>query len=128
MSFLGLSLYTQGADNGCPMRLNPPVVKNDSLEPAQIRTNIDFKTAINFYQRFLIKAPELCEFHSLAELYFAGLCEGDPHVIRYVIHPYRFWIGRRRYIPDIHVVRDDRRRQVFEIRENKAFDEGQKML
>jgi hypothetical protein len=93
-----------------------------SLTPCQRKTDRGFRVATDFRVAQMLKHPNPCEFHSIAEYYHALLLEGDPLVTRYVPQPFLLMIGKRRYVPDCYVVRDGRV-DVVELRPEAKFDE-----
>lgn len=102
-----------------PLPFDPELarlVKADSLEPHQQKTQPGFKTACDFRQQCMIKHPFLSDFHSRAEHLYAGLRESEVPVSCYVPQPFRVRIRRRLYTPDCYVVSDSQPRLVVELK------------
>lgn len=97
-------------------------IKGNSLVPCSVKTRLGLKRSIDFYQQRMLKCPQVCEFHSLAELYHAALLEGDTGVEYYVPQPFHLLIQGKAYIPDIYVVRNSKR-IVAELKPRAEFSE-----
>lgn len=97
--------------------------RGGNLRPQQQHSNLRIKRSSDFRSQRMIKCAEICHFHSLAEYYFSALLEGDPQVQIYVPQPFRLYIDRKSYIPDIYYVRDS---QAFvgELKARGVFDES----
>lgn len=92
------------------------------LQPRQQPTPLSLKRSTNYFAQRMIKCSERCRFHSLAELYYAALLEGNPLVEYFCPQPFLFYVNGERYIPDVYVVKNGRR-LVIEIRSKKRFSE-----
>jgi len=103
------------------------LVKADTLEPHQQKTQANFKTATDYYQRVMIKHPYLSDFHCRPELLHACLLEGEKKVTSYVPQPFRLWIGKTRYTPDCYVVEDFGPRRVLELKPRAEFPDDKKI-
>lgn len=103
------------------VRNGGPIVRADTLEPAQRPTPPAFRNQCDFWQQRLLKHPRRSEFHSRAEYLHAGLLEGDNDVISFVPQPFVLQVGRRRYTPDCFVV-SRRGRRVVEIKPRGQLD------
>jgi hypothetical protein len=92
------------------------------LYPQQQKSSIKISRSTDYRSQRMIKCPEICHFHSLAEYYFAALLEGDRLVDTYVPQPFRLRLGRKPYIPDIYYVREQQS-YVGELKPRGEFDE-----
>lgn len=99
-----------------------PNISANDLIPRQQKTSINFEIACDFHQRVMIKHPRLSNFHSNAELLYAGLLEGNHDVISYTPQPFTLYIGRKRYTPDCYVVNNNGPISVKEIKPFDDFD------
>lgn len=106
----------QSSDELYPLRS----IKADSLIPQQRETPMGFRTACDFRQQFMIKAPFLCQYHSYAESLYAALLESDPRVASYTPQPFLLTIGRGRYTPDFFVTRHNKPARVIELKAAKS--------
>lgn len=93
------------------------VVKTDGgiLRPRQQTTPIKLKRGIDYSSQRMLKCPERCHFHSLAELYNAALLEGDPGTEYFCPQPFLMYVNGKRYIPDMYALTNGQR-YVQEIR------------
>lgn len=98
-------------------------VRCDSLIPCQQPTRLGLKKACSLHTQVMIKHPHLSFFHSYAELLYAGLLEGDPTVISYTPQPYKLWLKRKPYIPDVYIARSDSLPTVVELKPRGEMDE-----
>ncbi|PLY16379.1 MAG: hypothetical protein C0631_04020 [Sedimenticola sp.] len=103
-------------------------VKADCLEPHQQPTDRRFKTACDFYQRYMLKHPYLSDFHCYTELLHAALLEGDPTVISFCPQPFQLWIRKKRYTPDCYIQSEAQPRRVVELRPDGKMAEDQALL
>jgi hypothetical protein len=99
-----------------------PRDKATVLRPQQQNSSLRIRRCADFRSQRMLKYPEICHFHSLAEFYHAALLEGDAAVDAYVPQPFRLRLGRTSYIPDIYYVRDGQR-YVAELKPRAEFDE-----
>jgi hypothetical protein len=111
--------------------MNPPMtnirVADGNLRPEQQPTPISLRRSTNYVVQRLLKHPECCRFHSLAELYFAALLEAQVDVTYFCPQPYEMWIKGNRYIPDIYFVKKGMA-HVVEIRASGKFSEEKRQL
>jgi hypothetical protein len=96
------------------------------LTPRQHPTPLKIKRSTNYVAQRMLKCPERCRFHSLAELYYAALCEGDREIGYFCPQPFMFYIHGVRYIPDVYVEISGKRK-VVEIRSKGKFSERKKL-
>lgn len=98
-------------------------VRCPALEaPRQHPTRRGFKTKIDCYMSRLVKFPEeVALAHCPYEAWFWGVLEGDPDVRYMVPQPYRFYIGTKRYTPDLYFERNGRR-FIVEVKSEKDFE------
>jgi hypothetical protein len=103
-----------------------PRVKADSLLPQQHQTRRKFAVGCDFYVQRFVKYPDLAMFHSLAELLFAALLEGDPDVRGFVPQPFSLHVGGKRYTPDFFVQRGATQ-EVVELKAKVSLPEPMEM-
>lgn len=96
--------------------------KEAVLRPQQQKSRLKIRRSTDFRSQRMLKCPEICYFHSLAEYYHAALLEGDVSVETFVPQPFRLRLGRTTYTPDIYYVRDGQR-YVGELKPSAEFDE-----
>lgn len=99
-------------------------VKCSALEePCQRITNRGFKTKVDCYITRLIKFPnENAVAHSVYEYLLWGILEGDDTVRYMVPQSHLFYIGNRRYTPDLYFEREGRR-YIVEVKSEEGFKE-----
>ena len=97
-------------------------VKARDLIPKQQPTSIGFKRHTDCHERMMVKFPDMAIFHSIYELYYAALLEGNPLISAYVPQPYLLQIGRKRYKPDFFLI-DKGKKQVVELKPKGIFDD-----
>ena len=101
---------------GCKIKCNAQI-------PEQQKTSIGFMRSTDCYQQRFLKFPLLGVFHSYSELLHAALLEANTNVSSFVPQPFKFLIGRRRYIPDCFYLASGKR-IVVEIKpQGKLSDE-----
>ena len=94
-----------------------------SLIPHQHRASRGFRRSCDLRCFRGLKFPGIGEYHSHAEYLHACLIEGEPAVTAYVPQPFLLGIGRRRYTPDVYVVRAGER-WVYELKPRGEFEPG----
>lgn len=93
------------------------------LQPRQQPSRLAIQRSSDFRAQRMLKCPEICHFHTLAEFFHAALLEGDPAVELYVPQPFRLRFGRSTYFPDIYYVRAGEP-VVAELKPDGEFDEA----
>jgi len=111
--------------------MHPPIanirVTDGNLRPKQQPTPISLRRSTNYLVQRLLKHPERCRFHSLAELYFSALLEAQVDVTYFCPQPYEMWIQGKRYIPDFYFVKQGIG-HVVEIRAGGKFSKEKRQL
>ena len=102
-------------------------VSAQTLEPRQQPTSLRIKISRDFRQQHMLKHPFRSDFHTLAAHLYAGLLEGDPHVISYIPRPFHLRIGRKHRTPDGYVVADNAPRRVYTITRGGTLDEAERL-
>lgn len=76
--------------------------------PVQQRTSLKLTKSTDYYEQRCVKYPDRACFHCYAEFIHALLLEADPTVSSFVPQPYQLVVNRKRYIPDVYLVRNGR--------------------
>lgn len=93
----------------------------DQMIPAQQPTPLKLTKSADYYEQRCVKYPHRACFHSYAEFLHALLLEADCSVTAFVPQPYRLFLNRSIYVPDVYLVRD-RRLLVLELKPRGEFD------
>lgn len=89
--------------------------------PVQQRTSLKLTKSTDYYEQRCVKYPDRACFHCYAEFIHALLLEADPTVSSFVPQPYQLVVNRKRYIPDVYLVRNGRI-EVLELKSRGKFD------
>lgn len=93
----------------------------DQPIPTQQPTSFKLTRSTDYYEQRCVKFPERACFHCYAEFIHALLLEADGEVSYFVPQPFAMRVNRRRYIPDVYLVRGGRI-EVLELKPRGEMD------
>lgn len=89
--------------------------------PVQQPTSLELTKSTDYYEQRCVKYPDRACFHCYAEFIHALLLEADPTVSIFVPQPYQMVVNRKRYTPDVYLVRNGRI-EVLELKPRGEFE------
>lgn len=104
-----------------PLGLSDVRFSQGQRVPVQQRTSLKLTKSTDYYEQRCVKYPDRACFHCYAEFIHALLLEADPTVSSFVPQPYQMVVNRKRYIPDVYLVRNGRI-EVLELKPRGEFE------
>lgn len=104
-----------------PLNLSDVHFSQGQRMPIQQRTSLKLTKSTDYYEQRCVKYPGRACFHCYAEFIHALVLEADPTVSSFVPQPYQLVVNRKRYIPDVYLVRNARI-EVLELKPRDKFE------